>query len=59
MIRLIQLECISNHTGFSLQMAAILLINNIHEITVLMVNGISYTMLMESVTNLALVGPII
>ena len=59
MIRLLQLECISNHTGFSPQTAAILLINEIHEITFLMVNGISCTLLMESITNLVLVGLII
>ena len=33
MIKLLQLECISYRTGFSLQAAAILLINEIHEIT--------------------------
>ena len=47
---------ISDHTGFSLQTAAILLINKIHEITL---HGISYTLLIESTTNLVLVGPII
>ena len=35
---------------------AILLIHEIHEITFLAVNGISYTLLMESIV---LVGPII
>ena len=55
MIRLLQLERISNHTGFSLQTAATLLINEICEITFLMVNGISYTLLMENTTNLVLV----
>ena len=58
MIKLLQLECISYRTGFSLQAAAILLINEIHEITFLVVNGISYTLLMESTTNLVLVGRI-
>ena len=53
MIRLLQL-C----TGFFLQAAAILLINEIHEITFLMVNGISCTLVMESTTNLVLVGRI-
>ena len=57
-IKLLQLECISYRTGFSLQAAAILLINEIHEITFLVVNGISYTLLMESTTNFVLVGPI-
>ena len=56
MIKSLQLECISYHTGFSLQAAVILLINEIHEITFLVVNGISYTLLMESTTNLVLVG---
>ena len=59
MIRLLQLECISNYTVFSLQMAAISLINEVHEITFLVVNVISYTLLMESTTNLVYVGPII
>ena len=57
-IKLLQLECISYRTGFSLQAAAILLINEIHEITFLVVIGISYTSLMESTTNFVLVGPI-
>ena len=39
-------------------MAATLLINEIHEITFLVVNGISYTLLMESTANLVLVGRI-
>ena len=55
MIRFLQLECITNHTGFSLQTAATLLINEIREITFLMVNGIFYTLHMESTTNLVLV----
>ena len=59
MIRLLQLECISNHTVFSLQTAAILLINEIHKITFLVVNGITYTLLMESTINFVLVGSII
>ena len=59
MIRLLHLECISNCTSFSLQPAAILLISEIHEITFLVVNGISYTLLMESTRNLVLVGSII
>ena len=59
MIRLLQLEHISNHAGFSLQMAATLLINEIREITSLMVNGISYTLLMESTTKPCSCGPII
>ena len=58
MIKLLQLERISYRTGFSLQAAAILLINEIHEITFLVVNGIFYTLLMESTTNLVLVGRI-
>ena len=58
MIKLLQLECISYRTGFSLQAADILLINEIHEITFLVVNGIFYTLLMESTTNLVLVGRI-
>ena len=55
MIRFLQLECITNHTGLSLQTAATLLINEIREITFLMVNGIFYTLHMESTTNLVLV----
>ena len=58
MMERLQLECISYSTGFSLQAAAILLINEIHEITFLVVNGISHTLLMESTTNLVLVGRI-
>ena len=58
MIKFLQLECISYRTVFSLQAAAILSINEIHEITFLVVNGISYTLLMESTTNLVLVGRI-
>ena len=58
MIKLLQLECISYRTGFSLQAAAILLINEIHEITFLVVNGIFYTLFMESRTNLVLVAHI-
>ena len=59
MIRLLQLECISNYIVFSLQTAAISLINKIHEITFLMVNVISYTMLMKSTTNFVHVDRII
>ena len=54
-IKILQLECISDHTDFSLQVPAILLINEIHEITFLTVNGISCTLLMESTTNLVFV----
>ena len=58
MIRLLQLEseCISNHTGFSLQTAAILLIN---EFMRSHTSCICYTLLMESTANLVLVGPVI
>ena len=58
MIKILQLECISYLIGSSLQAAAILLINEIHETTFLVVNSISYTLLMESTTNLVLVGRI-
>ena len=58
MIKLLQLECISYRTGFSVQAAAILLINEIYEIIFLVVNGISYTLLMESTTDIVLVGRI-
>ena len=58
MMERLQLQFISYRTGFSLQAAAILLINEIHEITFLVVNGIFYTLLMESTTNLVLVGRI-
>ena len=37
---------------------AILLIDEIHEIKILIVNGISYTLLIESTSNLVLVGRI-
>ena len=59
MINVLQLELICDHTGFLLQVAAILLINKIHEITFLVINGISYTLLMKCTGNLVLVGPII
>ena len=49
MMKRLQLECFSYSTGFSLQAAAILLINQVHEITFLVVNGISYTILFLSV----------
>ena len=58
MIKLLQLECISHCTGFSLQAAAILLIDKIHENTFVMANGIFYNLLIESTTNLILVGRI-
>ena len=59
MIKLLQLECISYRTDFSLQVAAILFINEIHNITFLVVNGISYTFLRESTIYLVLVSRII
>ena len=37
MIKLLQLECISYHTDFSLQAVAILFINKIHEITIIII----------------------